>query len=350
MNRATSTLARQVRVLPPTVQSPLDAGRPLRIGVISNPSSGKNVKGKHFEEVRRHCTSAGVKYHEVDALDDMVNAAHSLASEGSEIIVVNGGDGTVEAVLSGLLHMGSLERLPVLALLPAGSTNMTAADVSGSIKPIPALDRLLSDARAGRLTYRITERQVVRVTGVVGHERPICGMFFGAGAVYHGIQFCRRYIHTIGLRGDIGPGIAMMVFIGKLLAGQKGDLLPPLRLRARLDQLEIGPRDCAGLFLSTLDHLFLHMNPFWGREPGALRCTVVDYSSRHKLRVILPIMRGKPTRFVSDENGYVSHNSDSIEMHIDGGFTVDGELFGPQPGIPLTIDGRARAYFLHLGQ
>ena len=44
-------------------------------------------------------------------------------------------------------------------------------------------------------------------------------------------------------------------------------------------------------------------------------------------------------------NGYQSINADEIEMRIDSGFTLDGELFDTA-GEPVRIRGGARAFFI----
>ena len=38
-------------------------------------------------------------------------------------------------------------------------------------------------------------------------------MFFGAGAIYSGILYCRQKLHTKGIRGEVGPSIAMVWFL-----------------------------------------------------------------------------------------------------------------------------------------
>ena len=61
-------------------------------------------------------------------------------------------------------------------------------------------------------------------------------------------------------------------------------------------------------------------------------------------RSLTGILRGKPASFVTEENGYVSRNAKRVELSADCGFTVDGELFDPEPGrrIEITADQSIR--------
>jgi hypothetical protein len=51
---------------------------------------------------------------------------------------------------------------------------------------------------------------------------------------------------------------------------------------------------------------------------------------------------------VSAENGYESCTARDIELCIDSGFTLDGELFEPNPDLPVILNGDSTASFLRL--
>lgn len=320
-------------------------GRPIRVGVINNPLSWRNSHKNTLQSVISILSGHGhVPHHEADRPEDIQEATRALLEVESELIIVNGGDGTVQAVLTGLFT-NPTEKMPLLAILPGGTTNMIAGDVGAGRDPLAVLQGLLSSARSGRLKGAMAERAVFRAEVAAGAD-PIFAMFFGAGAVYHGIRFCRSRIETMGVRGETGPGLALAVVIAKVLFGQGGALFPPLHLQGRIDGKPIASHPLLGMLVSTLDRLFLGLRPFWGAEEAPIRYTSFWYKPKHAFRAVLPVMRGKPNRFVRPDLGYTSRNVHELVLELDSGFTLDGELFTPEPGSPVVLRGGYSAFFL----
>ncbi len=327
---------------------PREVGRPLRVGAVNNPMSGRNLRGKGLQTVLEVLSlHPEVTQHRVDTLADIRDAAAELCREGVEVIVVNGGDGTVQAVMTGMFGTPHDGPLPLMLVLPGGTTNMTALDIGGPKEaPAQTLERFLAAAKQGRVPATLVQRPVIKMQR--GHDPALWGMYFGAGAVYHGVNFCRRYVHRVGLKGEIGPALAMVVFITRGMFGERSTLLPPLNTSGRIDGKEIEPKQYFGLMSSTLEHLFLGIRPFWGKGPGPLKFMAVADGPRHVLRVAPSIMRGKPNSYVRPEFGYESCNASVIELNIDSGFTLDGELFEADANTPVVLDGRYTASFLRM--
>jgi len=324
---------------------PADLGRPIRSGVINNPLSFRNRRSRTLAAVRDVLVAhARIPHYEVNRPEDIAAATRELLAAGSELIVVNGGDGTVQAVLTALFS-ADVEGLPLLAVLPSGTTNMVAADVGGTKRPLWALEQLLAGVDSGRLRGSVVERPVMRAE-IAPDAPPIFSLFFGTGAIYHGIRFCRHYVATVGLRGEIGPGVALAVFLGKIALGQGGAMFPPLHISGRLDDRPVQTGAYLGALVSTVSRQFLGLRPFWGREPAPLKFSAVSYSPQHVWRAAPAIMRGKPNRWVRPEYGYTSHNAHQVELQLDCGFTLDGELFMPTPGAPVVLRSGYTACFL----
>jgi hypothetical protein len=327
---------------------PRAIGRPLRIGAVNNPMSGRNLKKGGLQTVLEVLAAhPEVKQHGVETLADIRAAAVELCRQNVEVIVVNGGDGTVQAVMTGMFGEPHPGPLPLLLVLPGGTTNMTALDIPVPKEaPARTLERFLAAAKQGAIPAAVVQRPVIRLQR--GSDPALFGMFFGAGAVYHGVNFCRRYVHRVGLKGEIGPGLAMAVFIVRGMFGERSTLLPPLNASGRLDDTPIVRRQYFGLMSSTLEHLFLGIRPFWGKGPGPLKFMAVTDGARHVLRAAPSILRGKPNSYVRPENGYQSSNASVIDLNIDSGFTLDGELFDADPNATVHLDGRYTASFLRV--
>lgn len=313
-------------------------GRTLRVGVLNNPLSGGNRKGLGAV-IKIQAEQPGVFHHEVQTPAEVTAALADLARKEVDVIAINGGDGTVQAVLTGLFQAQPFATPPLLAILSAGTTSMIAGDVGLRAGRIKALQRLFAWARNKERRMEIAQRPVLRMRLDTERE-PLFGMFFGTGAVFQGIEFCHRRMHRLGLRGELGPGLTLARFLLALIRGNRNYVKSvPLGISCNGHPLQ--QRDFLLLLVSTLERLFLGLHPFWGSEIAPLHYTGVDAAPRRVFSALPALLRGRQGHHGTPENGYFSHNVDEVRLVLDSGFTLDGELFPPE--------GRPRAVVLSNG-
>jgi len=320
------------------------AGRPLRVGIISNPSSGQNVRHGLLTAIGALLrTYPKVEHRTAATLETLLGAATEFAEDDTEVIVVNGGDGTVQAVLTALLQKPR-KSLPVLAVLASGSSNTTAHNLGYGQRPLAALAQLLEGASRGELSGRIVPRPVLRVDA---GGAPQYAMMFGAGAVYHGIVFFHRSLETRGLHGEFGAGLAVATFVAKLFSGRATEMFPPMRGEIRIDGAALPRETYLGLLASTMDKQIVGIRPYWGTGPGPIRLTILRTSPRYVARAVVSLFRDRKSSRLQPENGFRSVHADEVRLEFDSGFTLDGELFDLENGSQsVTISARQQAYFL----
>jgi diacylglycerol kinase family enzyme len=76
--------------------------------------------------------------------------AAEAAADDFDVVVAVGGDGTVNEVVNGMLTHGPSPRLPMLAVVPGGSTNVFSRALGRSRDPVEATAEILASLRAGR--------------------------------------------------------------------------------------------------------------------------------------------------------------------------------------------------------
>jgi hypothetical protein len=288
-------------------------------------------------------THPGVAHFQERTYDGIAGAMRAAMSDDAAIVAVNGGDGTVQAVLTSLLSAPAAP-LPILAVLAGGTTNTTARNVGYGGRPLAAVQRLLAAAAAGILPGTVERHAVLRADLAGGAQY---AMMFGAGAVYHGIVFAREQLASRGMRGQLGAGLALATFLAKALTGQGGALFPPLAADVRVDGERLPPASYFGVLASTMSRQFLNVSPYWGVGPGPLRFSAMRHRPRHLGRAIVPALRGRPSRWLHPDFGYRSANADEIALTFAGGFTLDGELFEPAARARcVSLTARQSAYFL----
>lgn len=76
--------------------------------------------------------------------------AAAAAADGVALVLVHGGDGTVNETVNGLLAAGVRADNPMLAVIPGGSTNVFARAVGVPADPTDAVEHLLGSLEAQR--------------------------------------------------------------------------------------------------------------------------------------------------------------------------------------------------------
>jgi hypothetical protein len=88
------------------------------------------------------------------------------------------------------------------------------------------------------------------------------------------------------------------------------------------------------------------MRRFWGQGPGGVRFTSIAAPCERFARAAPGMIRGKPADWVTPEAGYTSKNVDHAELRMNCGFTVDGELWQPDPGRSIALSAESVVHFV----
>jgi diacylglycerol kinase (ATP) len=305
--------------------SDLSGGHPDVVpAVLSNPLSGGNRKG--LRPIKELLSSyPHVLHREVHTLADVLSAMADFARREVNLVIVNGGDGTVHGALTALFGTRTFETPPFIAVLRAGTTSMIGGDVGLAGSPRRALRRLLHWVAKREGRPEILLRHVMSVSTPT-HEKPLCGTFLGAGSIYEGIRFFHRRVNTPGIRGELGPAVTLLVFLVSLLRRQS-KLLSTVAVEATLDDQPPEERAWLMLFVTTLERLFLGMRPFWGNEGGDLHFTAITEHPLRFWRSLPFLLRGRKGPHVTPDNGFFSQEISEARLSMAGGFTLDGELY-----------------------
>ena len=324
------------------------ANSKLRIGMLSNPLSGGNRKG--FKKIRQTAAAASspILQREVQTPSDVASALDDFARREINLLVVNGGDGTVQAVLTSLFQQKPFEIAPLLAVLrSAGTTSMIAGDIGLKGIRHRALQRLFTWSCRQNGKAKILQRPLLRVQ-VPGEEKPIYTMFLGAAGIYQATHFYHKKIHTLGLRGEVGPGVTLARFAMAIAFGDR-KVLSSVPITTRLDHNPPEAGEYYVVFVTTLERLFLGLRPFWGTEPKPLHYTAIGSRPYRFVRLLPSLLKGRRLPDIMPANGYISHNAKQIQLHLNSGFALDGQLYRTDcQQEPVVVTEGGPASFLQL--
>jgi hypothetical protein len=315
-----------------------------KIGLISNPSSHRNRRG--LDAIHRAVAGAPDVIHmATDGCQDLDAALLDLARQEVQILLINGGDGTVQRVLTRLLEDRPFETLPSIAVLARGTANTTAADIGLQGGAAAALARLRAALRDRTIADKIVERRILRLENIQG-QGPQRGLMFGAGAIQSAIEYCCREVYARGLRGKLGIGVTLAaLLLGSLFKTHSDGILRGHDISVSLDR---GTEERASRLLvlaTTLRRLILWSRPFWNCDGAPIRYTSIAYPPDHLLRAAPKVLYGWRRQDLSPEV-YDSRGAERIAVRLDEPFTIDGEMFEPSPGQPVLITATDRVRFV----
>jgi hypothetical protein len=304
------------------------AGEAPTVGVIYNPRSHRNL-GADFD-----CgLSPHVYIAQPGARAQLPEALAELAERGIDLLVINGGDGTVRDVLT-CGHAIFGDNWPAIAVLPKGKTNALTVDLGVPVDWTlqQAIDALDNGGRVRRRPIAITS--IDEKDGPLGLSK-VMGFIFGAGAFTTSIRAGQR-AHRLGAFNSLAVGVTALWALAQSLFGARSN---PWRRGARM-QLHLSPSGAqiehSGrgdpemrqiLFASTLERLPAAINPF-GRLRSGLKLLVIDQISRRTTAMIPVFLMGWFDKNLR-ERGIHQLAASQFTLSIDDQFILDGEAFPP---------------------
>ena len=293
-----------------------------KIGLIFNPLSGRIRKRK--DAIRHALTEIpGATCREVTNADEINVSVEAFIDAGVDLLVIVGGDGTVQGVLCHLFATQPPSRWPVLTVVPGGTTNMTALDLGIVGSPESILQKL-RDFQLKQASPVLLQRHVLCIEQAgVGN---IYGMFFAVGLIARAVIFSQSRIKQLGITGEIYSGIITLGYLAGVLFGFRNGAWAPVKMSIMEGNVELQRGTFAFLFASTLDRLLFGMRPYWGQEQEPLHVTFVGQQPKHPLRSLLQLLSGHG-EVLEEKNGYHSRNTRVLELLIDDVYIVDGESY-----------------------
>ncbi|HLR59517.1 MAG TPA: diacylglycerol kinase [Pseudogracilibacillus sp.] len=135
-----------------------------KVRIIYNPTAGREIFKKELPKVLERCEKAGFETstHATVGAGDAALAAQLAAENNFDIIIVAGGDGTINEVVHGLAN---LEYRPKVGVIPAGTTNDFARALSIPLKIQDALSIILDKHSIYLDIGRVNDQHFINIAG-----------------------------------------------------------------------------------------------------------------------------------------------------------------------------------------
>jgi diacylglycerol kinase family enzyme len=301
--------------------------------------------------VRSFCAEhKDIFHYEVEHVDQIGQALKTIARVKPKVLVINGGDGTVQAALTELYHGGHFgKNPPPVAVLPNGKTNLIAQDLGAAGDPMAALERVVELARTDMVPH-IVSRELISLTDGTATGKPVLGMFLGGAGLADTILFCRHKIYPLGLPNGFSHLLTALATVISVFLGVTAAFLPPRPTPVKVSVLKRGQHQgrFTLLMVTTLERLLLNSHvPQEGERTGALQLIMVERSPMAVVRVIYGAVLGKLGRHKFTG----VHLERGDEIRIEGEHSnviLDGELFEAKTDRPIVLKPTAPVPFLKL--
>ncbi|MDQ3247270.1 MAG: acylglycerol kinase family protein [Pseudomonadota bacterium] len=317
-----------------------------RIALLSNPKSTGNLA--QLSRIRDYCADQpGIFHYEVERADQIGEALRTIARVRPKMLVINGGDGTVQSTLTEITNGGHFaDGPPPVAVLPNGKTNLIALDLGAQGDPIQALERLVEIAGAD-LSPHIVARELIALRrdpdGV-----PVIGMFLGGAGLADTMLYCRERIYPLGLPNGLSHALTAVALLFRMLFRLKAGFLPPKPSPLQVCVSRRTPLNgrFSLLAVTTLDKLLLS-GDFSSSGKAPLKLIAIDESPMAMLRAFFASLLGRLGR--DSLRGVHVEETDQISIAGDSSnLILDGEMFKAVNGHPITLSPARPLSFVRL--
>ncbi len=270
-----------------------------------------------------------VQHLEGQSLERLYRQLETFRGKSPELLILNGGDGTIHSALTFVMNNKIFKKMPAIALLGGGMTNMNARDLNTGGVPSRSLRNILACYEDIGCASLYEDRYILKVEFSNGRA-PEYGMFFGAAAFVNAIRFCVTRIYGIGIKGAGSQVITLiLVFLSLLFRRHsKGHLAYSPKLTLTFDDKEIAETKFFCLSSTTLHKLIFGSKaphvpgtfPFFTLRPSAYSLISSLFLAR---RGTIQNSRNRniDLRFVK-----------KVKIEGDTEIVLDGEIYNPKNG------------------
>ena len=321
----------------------------VRVALLSNPRSTGNRA--LLPRIRSFCAQhSDIFHYEVEHVDQIGEALKTIARVSPKVLVINGGDGTVQAALTELYHGGHFgANPPPVAVLPNGKTNLIALDLGAAGDPLKALERVMEIARTG-LAEHVVGRELISLSDGQANSRPVLGMFLGGAGLADSILFCRHKVYPLGLPNGFSHVLTALAVLLTLIFGLRAAFLPPRPSPVKVSVIRQGQLHgrFALLMVTTLHRLLLGSSAILPKTPtGALQLMVIEQRPLALVRALTAGLFGRLGRH--QLAGVHVEHGDEIRIEGDRSSVIlDGEYFEANAGRPIVLTHTAPVPFVQL--
>ncbi len=157
----------------------------LRCAIFNNMNSGKNRRYRYNRDKFASFVPDTWRIIDAYSLSDLTSAVHLIREEEINFLMINGGDGTLQRLITELIRELPEDSLPIIIPLRGGTANMVAGNIGVRKNPLDTvriLMRYVDDYSEGRESMQVLPVMPLKVVDRNNGTR--YGFAFMNGLIY----------------------------------------------------------------------------------------------------------------------------------------------------------------------
>ncbi len=321
-----------------SIMFPASLGLAAGIAVLTNMQSGKNRHGRFTKHGLEKIVGSDGIVIATQCVEEIDDAISTFLGRGERVIGLNGGDGTIQRVVSRIFntHGEEKDNLPILFPMRGGTMNVIADNFKIKGTPDQLCRRAMELDRTGKeLSYHALNTIRIERTTAEGSAVEY-GFLYGTGALY---RFHRLYYEET----EGGPVAAVQLLLRCLGAGivrrtrYKDVLGGQTPMRVRIDGKEMVSDKFTIVLAMQFKDLLLSFSPFREGEGDfyVLATSVPLTKMAPKLHKLFWTKEGAPLPL--PEEHFYNSKAKVLEIETSEGHTFDGEVYALEEPHKLRI-------------
>ena len=295
----------------------------LRCCIVNNMNSGKNKKQGYNKSRFLPYVLPDTVVLDTYSTGDLKTVVDVIKQEGINLLILNGGDGTLQAGITELIRHLPHEKIPILLPLRGGTMNMAANNLGIRKSPIDTVRIIMKHIAS----YHNGEEQLstipLKILKIKDAEHGVrYGFTFSNGIVY---KIQKAYYATGNPTFQTAANMTTTIIGNFILGTQKGrTFFEKIRSHITIDG-KVYPYNKTLLSVaSVLQKLVLWFRPFYRPEKKGPDNFYFLSVSMDSFTIIANIRALSGGRLLHEKafNGVAG----KVTIQSDGGYGIDGEL------------------------
>ncbi|MDY6821921.1 MAG: diacylglycerol kinase family protein [Deferribacterota bacterium] len=298
------------------------------ICIVTNLKAGnKNYSKAYYENIIQDFNKKISQSIEHIVLQDIPNKYDLLDHvKKADMLVINGGDGTVQNILTLLCKNIKIDEIPLIAILPVGSTNLIALDVGAIKSKKNVLKKFIERFNQGETQINIEKRALVHIK----NEETLIdeyGFFIGLAQFYKSSVLFNEKLRKYKLAGPIGIIIVTIynfycIFIKNKFDKNSDEVI--IKINSKIYSFTPFL-----LCITTLKKIFTKKTIITQENTNNkhIFLLIVKNKAKHIIRNMYSFFTGKKSKYFNEKDGFMVIHNKNIELSGADGIAIDGELF-----------------------
>lgn len=299
-----------------------------RIGIIHNPFARKNRKKPSLADRLEQTVGDWGTLYNTKGVEELPGIAEEFLKNGTDILAVNGGDGTLQLALTAFHKVYGEKPLPKVVILRGGTMNTVSNSLKIKGNPESILKGVVAKLEKGEKLRRIPQHTL----NVNGH----IGFMAGAAVV---TKFLDEYYSST----TRGPAQAAKM-VSKLCASAflktpyAENLFSKVPMRVLVDGRDLGQESYMVILGCTVKEIGLGCKPTHRAydRPGHLHFIASSMKPGDLVKELCALWAGKD---IVHPDMYYNGVAKSVRLEFDGtlGWMMDGELYDSKEAIQIGV-------------